>query len=122
MVLLERGDLFGLPAAGAHHDLVAAAGDLVHPDGVEDVQGDAGCDPGHLSTDAQALEGLRTEGGKHTGPVGRHDEDAHHEEDHCHGHAVGHNQAVRARVLQHLVEPPIRGGERNNVNTDRGRG
>lgn len=80
------------PTAG--NDLVAAASDLVHPHGIEDVEGDAGRDPGYLSTKAQTVILGGAEGRQDTGPVRWHDGDTHQEEDHRHGHAVHHYQAV----------------------------
>lgn len=55
------------PPAG--DDLVAATSDLVHPNGVEDVQGDAGGDPGYLSTRPQAVVLGGAKGGHDAGPV-----------------------------------------------------
>lgn len=77
------------PPAG--DDLVAATCNLVHPDGVEEVKGNAGGDPGYLSAQPQAgiLGGAKS--GYDTGPVGRHDSDTHQKEDHCHGHAIHHH-------------------------------
>lgn len=65
----------------AGEDLVAATSDLVHPHGIKDVEGDAGGDPGYLSTKPQAVVLGGAEGGKNTGPVRRHDSDTHQEED-----------------------------------------
>lgn len=96
------------PPAG--DDLVAATGDLVHPDGVEDVKGDAGGDPGYLSAQPQAGVLGGAKGGHDAGPVRWHDGDAHQEEDRRHGHAVHHHQAVRAGILEYLQEPPDQRG------------
>jgi len=96
--LLLHAVLGRAPASPLQH-LVAAAADLVHPDDVQDVQGDAGRDPGHLGAEAQPVERLRAEGGVDAEPVRRHDGGAHQEERHRHGDAVEHHQAVRARVL-----------------------
>lgn len=55
------------PPAG--DDPVAATGDLVHPDGVEEVKGDAGGDPGYLSAQPQAGVLGGAKGGHDAGPV-----------------------------------------------------
>lgn len=102
---------FALVRAGDH--AVAAAGNLVHPDDVEHVQADAGDNPSHLRARAQPLERRRAERGEHAHPVGRHDGDAHQEEHHSHGNAVGHHQPVGTRVVEDLVEPPTQGRERH---------
>lgn len=70
------------PPPPAGEDLVAATSDLVHPHCVKDVEGDAGGDPGYLSTEPQAVILGGAEGGKNTGPVRRHDSDTNQEEDH----------------------------------------
>lgn len=46
-------------------DPVAASGDFVHPDGVEDIQADAGQDPGRLSAQAEPVERRSAERGHH---------------------------------------------------------
>lgn len=67
---------------------VATAGDLIHPDSVQNIQGDAGGDPCHLGAQTQPLKVWSAKGGEYTGPVRWHDSDAHQEEDHRHGNAV----------------------------------
>lgn len=94
-----RSVLHLTPPSSVGQDLVAASGDLVHPDGVQDVQGDAGRDPGHLGAQAQTLKVWSTKGGEDAGPVRRHNSDTHQEEDHRHGDAVRNHQAVWAGVL-----------------------
>lgn len=64
--VLLVGVVLNLPPSPSSplQDFVAAAGDLVHPDGVQDVQGDARRDPGHLRPQAQPLERRRAEIGR----------------------------------------------------------
>lgn len=80
--------LLDLSSSPPGQDLVAATGDLIHPDKVQDVQGDAGGDPGHLGTQAQPLKFWSAKGGEYTGPVRWHDGGAYQEEHHRHGDAV----------------------------------
>ncbi len=92
-VLLVRGgrrlcSFLHLSSSSPGQDLVAATGDLIHPDSVQDVQGDAGGDPGHLGAQAQPLKVWSAKGGKYTDPVRRHDGNAHQEEHHRHGDTV----------------------------------
>lgn len=104
MVLLDVGAAFASPASPCQ-DPVAAPGDPVHPDGVQDVQTDAGDDPSHLGSHSQADEGGGPEGGPHPGVVGGDDGDADQEEDQRHHDTVGHHQPVGAWDGEDLEKP-----------------
>lgn len=83
--------------AGAQN-LIAAAGNLMHPHDVHDVQTDAGKDPSAAATERHPIEGLRAVDGVHTAVVNRHDCDAHHEKHSRHEHAVGNVESGGFRV------------------------
>lgn len=76
-------------ACRAQHP-VAAAGDLMHPHNVHDVQADTGADPGYTTTPGHQVVGLGAVDHIHTTVVDRHDGDADHEKDYCHGDAIRH--------------------------------
>lgn len=88
LICTKRFLRFHFSPSSPCQDFVAATGNLVHPDCVQDVQSDARGDPGHLGTEAQPLKLWRAKCGKNARPVGRHDRDANYEEHHCHGDAV----------------------------------
>lgn len=77
------------PACWAQH-LVAAAGNLMHPHNVHDVQADTGADPGYTATPGHQVEGLSAVDCTHTTVVDGHDGDADHEKDYCHCNAIRH--------------------------------
>lgn len=77
------------PVSRAQH-LVAAAGDLMHPHNVHDVQTDTGADPSYAAAPRHEVEGLSAIDCIHTTIVERHDGNADHEKDYCHGNAICH--------------------------------
>lgn len=95
----------GLGVARRVQHSVAAAGDLVHPHDVHDVQADAGADPSHAATPGHQVVGLGAVDRVHAAVVDRHDGDADQEEDHRHGDAVGHVGPRGLWVAEHLEEP-----------------
>lgn len=95
----------GLGAARRVQHSVAAAGDLVHPHDVHDVQADAGADPGHAAAPGHQVVGLGAVDSVHAAVVDRHDGDADQEEDHRHGDTVGHVGPRGLWVAEHLEEP-----------------
>lgn len=58
----------------------AASGDFVHPDCVENIQGQAGYDPSTLWTKAKSVEGSRAKAGRHLLIVGWDHSDPHQKE------------------------------------------
>lgn len=62
----------------------------MHPHDVHDVQTDTGADPGHAAPPGHQVEGLGAIHRVHAAVVDRHDGDADHEKDNCHGDAVCH--------------------------------
>lgn len=74
--------------SGRAHDLVAAAGDLMHPHDVHDIQRDAGDDPGSAAFRRDAVKGFGAVHRPHAAVVEGHDGDANQEEDQGHCHPV----------------------------------
>lgn len=84
---------------------VAAAGNLVHPHDVHDVQADTGADPGYAAAPGHQVEGLGAIDCIHAAVVDRHDGDADQEKDYGHGDAVRHVGPRGLGVSEHLEEP-----------------
>lgn len=101
-VLLWRASF---AAARRTQHFVAATSDLMHPHDVHDVQADTGADPGYTATPGHQVEGFGAIDRIHTAVVDRHDSDANHEKDHCHGNAVRHVGSRGLRITKHLKEP-----------------
>lgn len=86
--ILLRWASFTLACRAQH--FVAAAGNLMHPHNVHDVQADTGADPGYTATPGHQVEGLSAVDCIHATVVDWHDSDADHEKDYCHGNPVCH--------------------------------
>lgn len=86
--ILLRGAGFA-PVCRTQH-FVAAAGNLMHPHNVHDVQADAGADPGDTATPGHQVKSVSAIDRVHTTVVDWHDSDADHEKNECHGNAICH--------------------------------
>lgn len=92
------------PVCRTQH-LVAAAGNLMHPHNVHDVQADTGADPSHAASPGHKVEGLSAIDCIHTTVVDWHDGDADHEKDYCHSNAICHVGPGGLGITKYLKEP-----------------